>query len=990
MSLKDTGSMKIEGRGGLLFQLLASEWVHLFFIIVITVFFRFYQLDLVPGAFLSDEVVETVDALKIQQVGPQIFLTTNYGREPLFTHLLALAFYIWEPQALVLRSIGALAGVLAVIAAYFLVKEMFKGVAPGQARWLAALTALGYATAYWQIHLTRMGLRHTLLPLMMTLTFYFLWRGFNSTSRAAFIIAGLMLGGSLYTYPAARFIPVLIGLFLFLEGIVRWLEGHHSRALWRSHWQNLLLMAVIALLVFGPLGYYFLFTAPQQFVNRASRISILNQTLNQGSPLGALANSIIGNLQGLAIHGDEYGNYNLPGRPIFDPLLALAFVVGLVLALKRFRDPPYLLTALWWFVMLVPAFLVSDWVPTFKRAVAMAPGIYILPAIAWVTFSRNLFQWRAVKNYRRQRLAWGVVILAPLIVFTLVGLKTYRDYFLIWGPSDPQYFAKVTYQKIAEQMAREGTSDEVWIFPTDRRNKLRLYNYTDDGFFDFLGYRRLPARVLIPVDEQQMFDRLSEAVKGHSKIVLVNVTKGYEWEADQKQLLSFLLEKYGVLESVYTDTQHNFQLLHYQLDSPDTTFRASDQWRSLDIDFGGLLTLRQSAYGDTSGTTSLDSSQVPSGEKIWITLNWQAINPMSEDYQVSLRLVDKAGQIVSQLDKPLFNVWHLGTSGWQPGEVVDDYYLLPLEPATVPDDYRLEVLVYASTDLRPLPVNVANDMGTTAEIGDIQIIPALSPPPLSIDRVIDTLLTPGLELITYSDLPTDLQAGDKFDLALLWRSLTKPEQALTLNLTLAGQKKDWGILHNLTIGSESFPTSAWRARELINQRLMIRIPPEVTTGTYTLNLSLAGAYKVITLGTIDVQNHPHSFELPSPIQHPLNLSIEDQVKLAGFDLNSTGPESIELTLYWQALRVIPQSYTAFVHLLDEQGGIVAQRDQIPMSGQAPTTSWLPGEVIADQYSFAVPMGHYQLEAGLYDSNTGQRLIMPDAPDYRLGSVDVLN
>jgi hypothetical protein len=46
-------------------------------------------------------------------------------------------------------------------------------------------------------------------------------------------------------------------------------------------------------------------------------------------------------------------------------------------------------------------------------------------------------------------------------------------------------------------------------------------------------------------------------------------------------------------------------------------------------------------------------------------------------------------------------------------------------------------------------------------------------------------------------------------------------------------------------------------------------------------------------------------------------------------------------------------------------------------GTHPTTSWLPGEVVVDEYEIVVdamaPVGEYQIEVGMYDLETMVRL-----------------
>jgi hypothetical protein len=73
---------------------------------------------------------------------------------------------------------------------------------------------------------------------------------------------------------------------------------------------------------------------------------------------------------------------------------------------------------------------------------------------------------------------------------------------------------------------------------------------------------------------------------------------------------------------------------------------------------------------------------------------------------------------------------------------------------------------------------------------------------------------------------------------------------------------------------------------------------------------------------------------------PLDVTFSDQLKLIGADLASPmaqpGGQS-EITLYWQALKPIEKDYSTFVHLLDANDIVVAQRDMYPGQGLWPTS-----------------------------------------------------
>jgi hypothetical protein len=112
----------------------------------------------------------------------------------------------------------------------------------------------------------------------------------------------------------------------------------------------------------------------------------------------------------------------------------------------------------------------------------------------------------------------------------------------------------------------------------------------------------------------------------------------------------------------------------------------------------------------------------------------------------------------------------------------------------------------------------------------------------------------------------------------------------------------------------------------------------------------------------------------------MEATLGDQVRFLGYDL-SPPPyrrgEALHLTLYWQAMTRMEESYTVFVHLLNKDGIMGGQWDSVPGGGLLPTTSWLEGEVIADEYKVPIrpgaPPGEYLIEIGMYEASTGERL-----------------
>lgn len=117
------------------------------------------------------------------------------------------------------------------------------------------------------------------------------------------------------------------------------------------------------------------------------------------------------------------------------------------------------------------------------------------------------------------------------------------------------------------------------------------------------------------------------------------------------------------------------------------------------------------------------------------------------------------------------------------------------------------------------------------------------------------------------------------------------------------------------------------------------------------------------------------------IKVPVALHFGDHIVLQGYTLanNELAPGDIlQITLFWETVSKLDQRYKVFLHLLDENGQLVAQRDSEPGSTLKPTTIWEPGKPITDNHGLLIPAdlapGNYTLSLGLYDiADPGIRL-----------------
>jgi hypothetical protein len=110
-----------------------------------------------------------------------------------------------------------------------------------------------------------------------------------------------------------------------------------------------------------------------------------------------------------------------------------------------------------------------------------------------------------------------------------------------------------------------------------------------------------------------------------------------------------------------------------------------------------------------------------------------------------------------------------------------------------------------------------------------------------------------------------------------------------------------------------------------------------------------------------------------------------QIALAAYQFEPTA-DYIGVTIAWQAQTSPLPDYTVFVQILTaETKERLAGVDTPPQKGEWPTSRWVKGEVIVDEYLVAIPPdlppGFYEIIAGLYLPETGQRLILADGQDH---------
>jgi hypothetical protein len=769
--------------------------------------------------------------------------------------------------------------------------------------------------AFTFMHLvwSRYGERATTEPFVQGLAVGFLFRGLRLSQTSPrphtdFVLAGIFTGLAAYTYLAARLFPIPIAIALLSFLIVEFrklravtLAPSHPRSL-APLLLNYTVFALAALLVFAPLGLYFV-QHPETFLVRA------NQLTPRPGEADLLLQGILGALGMIFISGEPYDRFNIPGRPIFDPVLGFLFVigVGLVLiklirslrstrnAIQPLTSNPQSLTSIflltYTLTFLIPtAISVHDIFPSNVRSMGLLPLLAIFPALGIV--------WLLQKNSFVSRLTSYCLLLTIL----LGAAATYHSYFNDWAITDSLHYANDTDLVEAAR----------WINTQD---------ITDTSvYFSAIHYRHPTVAYLA-----NNFESFRWFTGGQS-LAIPNGPVIYVFPHSAPPPQDWIADWTPVATVIGPDDTPDFRAYRFDAGQPPPL----PDFLPASANFGNLI--------------ALTGYRLP--EPGIVDLRLRVLNlPDQPDYRLVADLVDVAGYHWTQS----FNDSYFSEQ-WQVDETILVRLTFNSEIGTPPGDYKLLLTVYSASASVNLPALTAD--GPSAAYAALGPIPLKAGDP---QPFIEPLVTiSGVNVVQLDPPPAQARQGERLPFTIHWQAPTQ----FSGSPFLTTQLNDLA-LESISPVHDTYPFSQWQPGEIVIDRHAPRLPRDLVPGVYTLTLN------DYVLGSVTVESIDRQLEPPTP-ETAVRANFGDQFELIGYDL---GPES--LTLYWHTLAETETDYTTFVHVLDENGDIVAQRDSQPRDGSYPTSLWLKGEYVSD--TIQLPTEGETVEIGWYVAETGERL-----------------
>ncbi len=255
----------------------------------------------------------------------------------------------------------------------------------------------------------------------------------------------------------------------------------------------------------------------------------------------------------------------------------------------------------------------------------------------------------------------------------------------------------------------------------------------------------------------------------------------------------------------------------------------------------------------------------------------------------------------------------------------------------------------------------------------------------------------GPQLVAYGLGPEQPTTCGYLDVALAWQGGQRGDVALVQLLDPFGR---------LVVEDRAQPWSKNTQDSLDRRRLPLvgPLPP----GRYGLRVRVGAAggqeRSPITaegvaipadqIPPLPVVVHPRpvpSFEGDNPL-----ALFNDAIRLVAADLTqaSLSPGGwLRFRLVWQAEQPLDTDLTVFTQLLGPAGQVWGQRDNQPRGGWYVTSLWPAGQPVVDDYAFPIqpdaPPGDYRLIAGLYQTDSQERLTTQTGADFvEIGRIQI--
>jgi len=259
-----------------------------------------------------------------------------------------------------------------------------------------------------------------------------------------------------------------------------------------------------------------------------------------------------------------------------------------------------------------------------------------------------------------------------------------------------------------------------------------------------------------------------------------------------------------------------------------------------------IARLRRADFGSDLRLLGWDISTTDArpGDRLGLSLFWEAMRPMETDYVARLWLIDQIGQFGGEVYAAPAGAQY-PTRQWRSGEILRAQHDLTVDAATPAGTYylMLNVLDESGGNLRMDDLR----LGTIIISGRQRLfeLPAPVQHPVRVEFG-------GLVRLLGYDLPeTRVSPGDDLILTLYWQGVRRMDTSYTVFTHLLDEgNRIWGQQDSIPVQG-SYPTTGWLPEEVIVDRYQIPVRTDAPAGPHRIEVGLYDAATGLRLPAVE-------------------------------------------------------------------------------------------------------------------------------------------
>lgn len=249
---------------------------------------------------------------------------------------------------------------------------------------------------------------------------------------------------------------------------------------------------------------------------------------------------------------------------------------------------------------------------------------------------------------------------------------------------------------------------------------------------------------------------------------------------------------------------------------------------------------------DLKGGSQGRIRQAKPGMRLEVTLYWEALRDLEEDYSIFLHFFDAAENNLVQRDSYPPEDMRF-TSAWEKGQMIRDRYSLLIPPDAPPGLYWLSTGMYLLSTMERLPLLTQEGriVGNRIILEPVKVLASSQAPP-RIEQEVGAIFGGRIALLGFSPAlgqTPALRPGDKLPITLYWRAVSEMEADYTIFLHLVDTQGRLWAQQDGQPRHGRYPTSFWDTGEWVEDPRQIALPLDIPPGEYRLE---AGAYLLST------------------------------------------------------------------------------------------------------------------------------------------------